>query len=131
MPRPLSLEAEGLDQAIIELRKEPMSCRAVADLLGIPEWRVYVCMQRHRLQGKYRPPKNARRTGDEGQPPAPRRDASLPELITDVRELQRGIAEASGETELKLRRIAHVVCELAERAGVDAQLVELIAKGTR
>lgn len=42
------------DAAIIDLRKEGLSCCVVAARLGITEQDVYNCMRRNKLQGRYR-----------------------------------------------------------------------------
>ena len=39
---------------IIRNRKDGKSCREVAELMGIPEWRVWRCMTKHGLNGQFR-----------------------------------------------------------------------------
>jgi len=42
------------DEQIIELRKQGLNCRETAERLSIPAYRVYACMQRNGLVGKFR-----------------------------------------------------------------------------
>jgi hypothetical protein len=50
-----TLKDRILDEAIIRLRTENnLSCRAVAEELGIEEYSVWYCMRRHGLAGKIR-----------------------------------------------------------------------------
>ena len=77
------------DEQIIALRKKGLTCRETAKRLGIPPYRVYACMKRNGLVGKFRE-KNKR-----GRPAARKPAFSI--MVIGNNEVMRVLPTSRGQ----------------------------------
>ena len=79
------------DEQIIALRKQGLTCRETAERLGIPAYRIYACMKRNGLVGKFRE-KNKR-----GRPAARKPAFSI--MILGNNEVMKVLPTSRGQFE--------------------------------